>query len=45
LRRLDLEGGVACETYDPDTGRTAHGPHHGAAAGLLAWTLWEAIGR
>ena len=44
LRRLRLEGGIACETYDPDTGETATGAHHAGAAGLLAWTLNHALG-
>jgi hypothetical protein len=43
LRRLDLEGGVASGWYDPDTGKSAVGEHHAAAAGFLAWTLWHAV--
>lgn len=43
LRRLALAGGLACEAYDPDTGATAAGAHHAAAAGLLAWALWRAL--
>lgn len=43
LRGLDLEGGIASETYDPDTGRTAEGPYAAALAGLLAWSLWQAL--
>lgn len=39
LRRLRLEGGVACETYDPDTGRTLDGPFDAPLAAHLAWAL------
>lgn len=45
IERLRLEGDVACLTYDPDTGETVDGAYHAAAAGLLGWTLWQALGR
>ena len=45
LFRSRLEGDVACLTYDPDTGETVDGAYHAAAAGLLGWTLWQALGR
>lgn len=44
LRRLDLDGGVAGEGYDPETGRVTSAPHFAAAAGFLAWTLHHALG-
>jgi hypothetical protein len=43
LRRLRLDGDVASRWYDTDTGASAEGMHHAAAAGLLAWTLWHAV--
>ena len=39
LSRLDLPGGIACRTYDTDSGEAADGPWSAAHAGLLAWTL------
>lgn len=45
LKRLRLEGDVACLTYDPDTGETVDGAYHAAAAGLLGWTLLHVLGR
>lgn len=42
LRRLPLEGGLACATYDPATGSPAGGRQFGALAGFLAWALWSA---
>jgi hypothetical protein len=43
LRRLDLDDGIACEAWDPDTGRPAAGCHHAALAGFLGWALWQAL--
>lgn len=45
LRRLSLDNGLACESYDPDTGRAATGRHAAAVAGLLGWTVWTASER
>lgn len=42
LRRLELEGGVASETYDASTGRSLDRPYHAPTAGFLAWALFEA---
>jgi hypothetical protein len=39
LRSLHLPGGVACETWDPATGRVASGPYAASEAGFLVWTL------
>ncbi|HUF69334.1 MAG TPA: hypothetical protein VMM79_11890 [Longimicrobiales bacterium] len=39
LRSLHLPGGVACETWDPATGRAASGPYAASEAGFLVWTL------
>jgi len=39
LRALDLPGGVACETWDPATGRAVSGPYAAALAGFLVWAL------
>jgi hypothetical protein len=39
LRRLRLDGGVACRSYDAETGATASGPYDAALAGFLAWAL------
>ncbi len=39
LRRLDLDGGIAGEAYDPDTGRIVSGPFSAPLAGFLAWAL------
>lgn len=39
LRRLELDGGVAGESYDPATGRIADGPFSAPLAGFLAWAL------
>ena len=41
LRRLELEGDVASETYDARTGRSHDRPHHAPTAGFLAWALLE----
>ena len=41
LRTLDLPGGVACETWDPATGRAMSGPWAAAEAGFLMWALLE----
>ena len=43
LQRLDLTGGVACDAFDPDTGRATRGHHAAAAAGFLAWALTRAL--
>ena len=45
IRRLPLPGGVACERYDPTTGKAAGGMHSAALAGFLAWALWWALER
>jgi hypothetical protein len=39
LTALHLAGGIAARTFDPDTGRSADGPHAAAEAGFLAWTI------
>jgi hypothetical protein len=44
LTNLELPGGVACECYDPETGRATNGPYAAAEAGLLVWTLLEERG-
>ena len=44
LRGLELDDGLACGWYDPDTGRGAAERHHAALAGFVAWTLWIALG-
>lgn len=44
LASLDLDRGLACSWYDPETGRGADGHHHAALAGFLAWTLDQALG-
>jgi hypothetical protein len=41
LRSLELPSGVACETWDPETGRVASGPFAAALAGYLVWALQE----
>jgi len=43
LRRLELEGDVASETYDAKTGRSHDRPYHAPTAGFLAWALFEAF--
>lgn len=43
LAKLPLDGGLACEAYDPDTGLAAVGRHHAALAGFLSWSLWGAL--
>ena len=45
IQRLELEGEVASETYDAQTGRTAERPYHAPSAGFLAWALFEALER
>lgn len=39
LRRLELDGGVAGEAYDPATGRVVAGPFSAPLAGFLTWAL------
>jgi hypothetical protein len=39
LAALRLTGGIATRTFDPDTGRSADGPHAAAEAGFLAWAI------
>jgi hypothetical protein len=39
LRRAPLDGGLACESYDPQTGEVRTGRHFATAAGLLAHAL------
>jgi hypothetical protein len=39
VSQLTLPGGIACRTYDTDSGEAADGPWSAAHAGLLAWTL------
>ncbi len=39
LRALHLPGGVACETWDPQTGEAASGAWAAAEAGFLVWAL------
>ena len=43
LQRLPLTDGLACDAFDPDTGRPARGPHAAAAAGFLGWALTRAL--
>lgn len=43
LRRLPLDEAIACEAWDPDSGRPVRGPHYAALAGFLGWTLWNAL--
>jgi len=42
LRRLRLPGGVACRSWDPQTGGLAAGPYAAAEAGFLVWALLDA---
>lgn len=39
VRKLRLDGGIAGELYDPDTGRTVSGAFSAPLAGFLAWAL------
>ena len=43
LHRLDLDDGIACEAWNPDTGRPARGLHYAALAGFLGWALWQTL--
>lgn len=43
LRRLELDADLACETYDPESGRPRAGQRYAALAGFLAWSLWHAL--
>jgi uncharacterized protein len=39
LRSLDLPGGVACTSWNPESGRMASGPWAACEAGLLVWAM------
>ena len=41
LGALPLDHGLACESWDVDTGRVRTGAAMASMAGLLAWTAWE----
>lgn len=43
LTSLHLDGDIACGWYDPDTGEPVAERFHAGVAGLLAWTLWNAL--
>ncbi len=42
LLEMPLDGGLACDRYDPETGQALAGLHAAGLAGLLAFALWEA---
>lgn len=39
-----MDQGLACESWDPATGRVTTGAAMASMAGLLAWTTWARIG-
>ncbi|MCI0436412.1 MAG: hypothetical protein L0271_22665, partial [Gemmatimonadetes bacterium] len=39
LQGLDLPAGIACETWDPATGKAASGPWAAGEAGFLVWAI------
>ncbi len=41
LMKLDLPGGIAGQTFDPETGQIVRGPWAAAEAGFLVWTLLQ----
>lgn len=45
LRRAPLDNGLACESFDPKTGRVKTGRHFAAAAGFLCQALWHRFGK
>ena len=38
-----MDEGMACESWDPDTGRVRTGAAMASMAGLLAWTAWARL--
>jgi len=40
VRRAPLDGGLACESIDPQTGIVRTGAAMASLAGFLAWALW-----
>jgi len=43
--RADMDGGIACESVDEETGRCATGEAFATCAGFVAHGLWTAFGR
>lgn len=41
LLRTPMDQGLACESWDPTTGRVATGAAMASMAGLLVWTAWS----
>ncbi|MGA3146163.1 MAG: glycoside hydrolase family 125 protein [Acidimicrobiales bacterium] len=41
LAAVPMDQGLACESWDVDTGRVRTGAAMASMAGLLAWTAWE----
>jgi hypothetical protein len=41
LASVPMDGGLACESWDPATGRVRTGAAMASMAGLLAWAAWE----
>jgi hypothetical protein len=39
LRTLRLPGGVACTSWNPETGEVSAGPYAAALAGYLVWAV------
>ena len=44
LAAVPMDQGLACESWDVDTGRVRTGAAMASMAGLLAWTAWEHLG-
>lgn len=45
VREAPLDGGLACESIDPQTGVVRTGAAMASLAGFLAWALWVRCGR
>jgi hypothetical protein len=43
LTRTPMDQGLACESWDPDTGQVRTGAAMASMAGLLAWTAWARL--
>lgn len=43
VRRAPLDGGLACESIDPQTGGVRTGAAMASLAGFLAWALWARL--
>lgn len=45
LKRLPMDGRLACESFSPKDGSPMGGDAFAAGAGFLSWALWKAFGK